>query len=598
MSNPSDHYRTRLYATAAEQRIAARRSSALLLLLVIAILLTVFLTLQTFWGSLPAYPAFISVVLCVTVLPYLLKVRYTHAYRLTRLQDHLEAGLTRSTGEAPLAPHTGEEFREATHLYDRDLDILGPNSLFSLLATVRTHLAERHLARALLHLPGRDQSLARQQTIQFLTSRTDLRESISLLGDTPVHQISATLFEAWLDEPAIHAHPVIRPLLHATMALLLLGVAAGSFHLVLWTTLYPNFAAILAVQAAVALHLRSRILPVMERANRLAGPGALLRQGIALMQAEAFSDPILSGLQSKIADAHAPLSKLQTQLTLLEQRTKEWFYLPSLLFCIGTKATLALETWKREHGPALRRWLHAWGEFETLNALAAYAYEHTASEGYSYPEILPPTDPATFEATDLAHPLLPASAVRNSIELGPVQRFYLISGSNMAGKSTLLRTLGLNAVLAALGAPVRATFARISPLRIGASLALTDSLADGKSKFLAEVERLSHILALTREGLPVLFLIDEIFSGTNSLDRRTAAGAILAQLVRNSAIGALSTHDLTLTELADLADLHGINLHMASPDPENPLAFDYLLKPGINQTSNALAILRMMGLEA
>lgn len=165
----------------------------------------------------------------------------------------------------------------------------------------------------------------------------------------------------------------------------------------------------------------------------------------------------------------------------------------------------------------------------------------------------------------------------------------------MSGKSTLLRSIGINAVLAYAGAPARAQSLRLTPLSLGASLALTDSLAEGRSKFLAEVERLAAII-LASAAAPTLFLVDEIFSGTNSEDRRAAASAVLHKLLDNTAIGALSTHDLALTDLATPAT-HGLNVHMASPNPEDPLAFDYKLKPGINTASSARAILRLIGID-
>jgi DNA mismatch repair ATPase MutS len=157
----------------------------------------------------------------------------------------------------------------------------------------------------------------------------------------------------------------------------------------------------------------------------------------------------------------------------------------------------------------------------------------------------------------------------------------------------------VNAVLANAGAPIRATSARISPLILGTSIALTDSLAEGRSKFLAEVERLHAIIQSARdEAAPrILFLIDEIFSGTNSSDRKTAAEAVAHALIEHGSIGALSTHDLTLTEMAASVELHAVNVHMASPNAADPLAFDYRLKPGVNESSNALAIVRMMGIE-
>jgi DNA mismatch repair ATPase MutS len=241
----------------------------------------------------------------------------------------------------------------------------------------------------------------------------------------------------------------------------------------------------------------------------------------------------------------------------------------------------------------MRRWLAAWSELEALLALATYAAEHG---GNVYPEIL--EGGAVFAAAGLTHPLLPrGQAVANDVSLEAGTRFLLISGSNMAGKSTLLRTLGTNAVLALAGAPVPARSMKLSALRIGASLALRDSLADGRSKFLAEVERLRDVLAMAREHPSQgLFLIDEIFSGTNSADRRTAAESVLRGLISAGSIGALSTHDLALAELAEIPGLHGRNVHMASPDESDPLAFDYLLKPGVNRTTNALAIVKMLGL--
>ena len=165
----------------------------------------------------------------------------------------------------------------------------------------------------------------------------------------------------------------------------------------------------------------------------------------------------------------------------------------------------------------------------------------------------------------------------------------------MAGKSTLLRSIGINAALAYAGAPVRATSLRLTPLTLGASLALTDSLAEGRSKFRAEVERLAAILQASAAS-PLLFLVDEIFSGTNSEDRRAAAAAVLNNLLAHNAIGALSTHDLALTGLATPTN-RGANVHMASPSPEDPLAFDYKLRPGINTSSSALAIVRLLGID-
>jgi len=321
---------------------------------------------------------------------------------------------------------------------------------------------------------------------------------------------------------------------------------------------------------------------------------AILREGLGVMRGGAFASERLRALQAAVAGEDRAVRHLERCLMVVEHRSKEWMYPLSVTLGIGTQVAIALDAWKREFGAPMWEWLEAWGEFEALLALATYSAEH---EDNVWPEIV---DGAVFEAKGMVHPLLAREdAVANDVALGAGVQFLLISGSNMAGKSTLLRTVGVNAVLAMAGSSVAARRLRMSALQIGASLAIADSLAEGKSKFLAEVERLRDLVALARENPGAsLFLIDEVFSGTNSLDRRVAAEAVLRGLLAAGAIGALSTHDLALAELAEIAALGGRNVHMASPNESDPLGFDYLLKAGVNRTTNGVAIVRLLGLGA
>jgi DNA mismatch repair ATPase MutS len=206
---------------------------------------------------------------------------------------------------------------------------------------------------------------------------------------------------------------------------------------------------------------------------------------------------------------------------------------------------------------------------------------------------------ALFVAKAIRHPLLDHEiAVPNNVSLGCERQYLLVSGSNMAGKSTLLRAMGANVVLALAGAPVAAQLLRMNVVRLGASIAVNDSLSEGKSRFLAEVERLKGIVTTAREHRgAAMFLIDEILAGTNSADRKTAAESVVRSLLDAGAIGAISTHDLTLAQIAEETVDGGENVHMASKDADDPLAFDYKLAPGMNRITNAIAIVRMMGLE-
>jgi DNA mismatch repair ATPase MutS len=244
------------------------------------------------------------------------------------------------------------------------------------------------------------------------------------------------------------------------------------------------------------------------------------------------------------------------------------------------------------------RWLSAVGEVEALMSLATYAFDHP---DYPFPTLA--EKGPVFEADAIGHPMLPASKrVPNDVTLGagdgdrPFPHLLVISGSNMSGKSTLLRTVGINAVLALAGAPVCAQRLTISRLAIGASMRLNDSLQGGRSRFFAEITRLRQIVELAARPTPVLFLLDELLSGTNSHDRRIGAQAVVRKLLDSGAIGLATTHDLALTEIAvelgDLAD----NVHFEDHLNGETIGFDFQMRPGVVRKSNALALMRAIGL--
>jgi DNA mismatch repair ATPase MutS len=249
-------------------------------------------------------------------------------------------------------------------------------------------------------------------------------------------------------------------------------------------------------------------------------------------------------------------------------------------------------------GGRVREWIDTAGEFEALCSLAGYSYEHPAD---AFPE-LAEIPGGCFEAEALAHPLMPeARSIRNDVQLGgPSQenlRLWIVSGSNMSGKSTLLRTIGINTVLAWAGAPVRAARLRISPLSLGVSIRVQDSLQDGRSRFYAEITRLREIIALTSGPRPVLFLLDELLSGTNSHDRQIGASGIVQALIGRGALGLITTHDLALAHIADALPGRAVNVHFADTLRNGELHFDYRLQPGVVERSNALDLMRSVGIE-
>ena len=298
-------------------------------------------------------------------------------------------------------------------------------------------------------------------------------------------------------------------------------------------------------------------------------------------------------LENGVASTH--LERLVRSLARIDSLRHELVGAIGHLLLWPARQALAIERWRLRHGRQLAGWLEALGELEALLSIAGYADEHP---DHVLAEVLPAGPPA-LEADGLGHPLLPAATcVRNDLRLGgAAPRLQLLSGANMAGKSTWLRSVGLAVVMAQAGMPVRARRLQLSPLRLGVSIGDGDSLLAGESRFLAEVRRLRAIFEAADGSTPVLFLLDELLSGTNPHDRIAGAGALLLGLVSRGAIGLCSTHDLELTRLADRPGARAANAHFASELAGGELRFDYRLRPGVVGRSNALDLMRSVGLE-
>jgi DNA mismatch repair ATPase MutS len=320
------------------------------------------------------------------------------------------------------------------------------------------------------------------------------------------------------------------------------------------------------------------------------------------LERETFRSPVLAALRASLDAEGDPPSKrlahLNRLMELLDSREHMLVRMLEPFTLWTTHLAFAVENWRRHSGPAARRWLTATGEIEALCSLASHAFEHPNDP---FPEFTPeaPGDAAPcLEAEAIGHPLIPEDrVVRNDIRIGSDLRVLVVSGSNMSGKSTLLRTLGINAVLAQAGAPVRAKRLRMSPLAVGASIRITDSLQGGVSRFYAEILRLRQILDLTAGQLPVLFLIDEFLHGTNSHDRRIGAEALVRGLIDRGAIGLITTHDLALAEIAHTLGDRAANVHFEDQIENGQIRFDYVMRPGVVRKSNAIELMRSVGLE-
>jgi hypothetical protein len=510
-----------------------------------------------------------------------------------RAVSFYEQGLARLTDTWPGTGETGERFLAADHPYAADLDLFGRGSLFELVTTARIRAGEETLARWLLTAAEAADIRERQAAVRELQPRLDLREDLALLGQEEGTGVHPELLSRWSRDTPLVTSPWPRA---TALVLAVVAVVTG----IAWAAGAAGpgpFTIAVLLEIGFALAMRSRVRRILRDVEEPARDLALLAGVLARFERETFTSPKLEAIRQRLdTGGLAPsrrVAQLQRLIDLANSRQNQFFAPIAALLLWGSQVAFAIERWRLRYGPGLPAWLDALGEFEALCSLAGYAYEHPDDP---MPEIV--EDEPRFEGEALAHPLLPASkAVRNTVRLGGSRQMLLVSGSNMSGKSTLLRTVGTNAVLALAGAPVRARALTMSPLAVGATLRVQDSLQAGQSRFYAEITRLRDIVALTTGPRPVLFLLDELLSGTNSHDRQHGAEAIVRGLLDRTAIGLVTTHDLALSAIADRLAPRAENVHFADEFDEGTLRFDYRMRPGVVRTSNALALMRAVGLQ-
>jgi hypothetical protein len=507
-----------------------------------------------------------------------------------RAARYYEDGLARLDGAFAGRGPTGERFRDAEHAYADDLDLFGSGSLFDLLCRARTAIGEERLAAWLLAPASPADVSARQEAVRELAPALDLREALALAGAKIAPGLHAEALRRWAGaSPPAPSH---------WLRVLLLGLALLSAGLLLATLfgvplLIPWLATVLAI-GGIALALRSRVARVLRETGAPAADLALWSDLLALLEASRLEAPLTAALRAEIAVDGEPASKRIARLgrlvELLDARRNQFFAPIGAVLGFTTQVALAVDAWRAQCGPRVDAWLEAVATLEALASLATHAYEHPAD---AFPKLA--AGAPRFDAEALGHPLLTeAQCVRNDVRFGDGPRVLLVSGSNMSGKSTLLRSVGVAALLAQAGAPVRATRLALSPLAIGASLRIFDSLQAGHSHFYAEIRRLRQIVSLTEGATPVCFLLDEILHGTNSHDRRIGAEAVVRALLDRGAVGLVTTHDLAL---AEIADARIANVHFEDQVIDGRMHFDYRMRDGIVTRSNALALMRSVGLE-
>jgi hypothetical protein len=480
-----------------------------------------------------------------------------------------------------------------------DLDLFGPASLYQLLSRAVTPRGRQTLAAWLLEPAAPAEIRARQEAVRELAAKPELREALAVAARMGAEvKLSETGLLAWGESP--------RPLRFGAVLRIvaLLETAALLTTAGLWLALgMPEpFVVALIVQVATLLAIRG---PVMERAGRINSPDrALMRfaELLAVIETTTVTSARLLDARTRLATEGVPASQRLASLRGLVERLEasgNMFFAvtlgPALFWDLHL--VLAAERWQLQVGPKLRGWLEVIGEVEALASLGAFL---AVRPDASMPELV--DGEGVYEVHGLSHPLLDRTrAVANDVTLGGPGSVLLLSGSNMSGKSTFLRAIGLSCVLAQAGGPVTARKLRLSPVVLATSIRVVDSLAQGASHFYAELQRIKFVQDTARvlpSAARLMYLLDEMLHGTNSKERFIGAVAVVRWLAQRGAVGVVTTHDLSLAQVADeLPAGRVVNRHFGDEVDGERIRFDYVLKPGAVQSTNALRLMRAIGID-
>ena len=521
-------------------------------------------------------------------------------------------GLARLNLEWGALSAESARFRSPQHPFSADLDVFGRASLMQIIDATETRFGEERLA-ALLSLESRGNwprdALARQAAVRDLASRFAFREGLAtagaVLGDEKPDPAGLIAWAEAADTSGTGAGRALLPALAwaqpaAVVVLLAVGSSLGLSS--------GAITGLLVAAIGLGIVACGRFTPMLEAVSAKEGTVTRWRAMFAAIERERFEAPSLVALRATLAGegsgASDEIRRLERIVSFADARRNEVFrFLIGPLLMWDAHCAFALLRWRARTGRRLRAWLDVLSEAEALASLGGFAFEHP---DFAWPEL---TGEPLFEGRGLGHPLIAADRrVGNDVRLPARGHALVVTGSNMSGKSTLLRAMGVNAVLAFAGAPACASALRIGPLRVATSMRIEDSLEEGVSHFYAELRRLKRVIDLARDtrkvsevgeaaAVPVLFLLDEILHGTNSRERIIGACAVVRELVALGALGAVSTHDLGITALE--RELAGSveNAHLEEQVQGDAMTFDYVLRPGIVQSSNALRLMRAVGIE-
>ncbi len=501
----------------------------------------------------------------------------------------------------------GNELAPPKHAYAGDLDLFGKASLFQFLHRTTSEEAHQTLAAWLLHPASNDTILQRQQAAKNLAALPEWSLHFEAYGhQQPITIATRNRIFNWSNSSSVYFPKTFWKALRFVWPALALSLLL--FHMLDYipsTIFYP----VILLLMGIAFYISKGISPIYKQLDAVLPSLTSLSNAIQWVENAPFDAAHLKKLQDSInphstnhterkaensQKASTSIRQLRQILDRFDYRLNPLVYIPlNTLLLWDLQQVWALEKWKRDFQSSLQQWFHSLAELEALNSLGRFSFNHP---GYIFPELS--NTAGEWTATALGHPLIPeGKCITNDYSTTGRPAIALITGSNMAGKSTFLRSIGINQVLAMAGAPVFATSLRTSNMRIMSSMRIADNLEENTSTFYAELSKLKAIIEEVNAGEPVFLLLDEILRGTNSQDRQTGSRALIRQLVRQNAAGLLATHDIALTELQLEYPQAITNYHFDVSVDNEELFFDYKLKTGICTSMNASILMKKIGIE-
>jgi len=490
----------------------------------------------------------------------------------------------------------GSKYQQASHSYTNDLDIFGRASLFQYINRTTSEQGNSVMASWLTQPGSVSLLLQRQEAAKELANQTRWRQQLQAYGIADaITNATEEKISRWLSEENKFIHKLFWKTLRIVLPAISLTVLVLYITGVIGSNRFFPAAVLLMI---LAFSISKKVIPAHSKLSKIAPQLETLSNSIAWIEQTFFTSPYLQQLKNEFDHHPEKASKkikgLTQILERLDLRLNFVVFIPLNTFLFwDLQQVFALEKWKENNKQNISKWFKGLAEMEAIVSIGNLTFNHPA---WTFPSIS--NEEAVFESENLGHPLIPAEKrVNSSFSTKGVNQLNLVTGSNMAGKSTFLRITGINMVLAMAGAPVCASRLILSPMKVMSSMRISDNLEESTSTFYAELKKLKEIIEAVNRNEKVFLLLDEILRGTNSADRHIGSKALIKQLIHHQAAGVLATHDLELAKLSDEYPGNIQNYHFDVQVANDELYFDYKLKRGICQSMNASILMKKIGIE-